>query len=146
MQVILFTKWYFGHTGRSFFQTYQSTTQNGHLIQDDVKFQWSVFIFLNKAFHAFVLTKFPLSLFNNSSCSYLIPPYQFLTIPSLFYHNTYFSWREFWGCNQSKWLWHSLVCLVAPEDDQLPLMCSCWCSIDLLMIFFLVSPLYTNSH
>ena len=30
------------------------------------------------------------------------------------------------GCNQSKWPWHSFVCLVAPEDDQLPLMLSCF--------------------
>ena len=50
------------------------------------------------------------------------------------------------GCNQSKWPWHSFVCSVAPEDDQLPLMLSCWCSIDLLMIFFFVSPLYTDPH
>ena len=146
MQVILFTKWYFGHTGRSFFQTYQSTTQNGHLIQDDVKFQWSVFIFLNKAFHAFVLTKFPLSLSTLHLVHTWIPPYQFLTISSLFYHNTYFLWREFWECNQSKWLWHSFVCSVAPEDDQLPLMLSCWSSIDLLNIFFFVSPIYTDLH
>ena len=26
-----------------------------------------------------------------------LPPYQFPMIPSLSYHNTYFSWREFWG-------------------------------------------------
>ena len=49
------------------------------------------------------------------------------------------------GCNQSKWPWHSFVCSVAPEDDQLPLMLSCWCSVDLLMIFFFVSPLYTRT-
>ena len=41
---------------------------------------------------------------------------------------------------------HILLCSVAPEDDQLPLMLSCWCSIDLLMIFFFVSPLYTDLH
>ena len=31
---------------------------------------------------------------------------------------------------------------VAPEDDQLPLMLSCWCSIDLLMIFFFFTIIY----
>ena len=50
------------------------------------------------------------------------------------------------GCNQSKCPWYSFVCSVAPENDQLPLMLSSWCSIDLLMIFFIVSPLYTDLH
>ena len=52
------------------------------------------------------------------------------------------------GCNQSKWLWHSFVCSVAPEDDQLPLVLSFWCSIDLPLIFFFVrarSKLYSKS-
>ena len=48
-------------------------------------------------------------------------------------------------CNQSKSPWHSFVCSVAPEDDELPLMLSYLCSIDLLMISF-VSPLYTDPH
>ena len=65
------------------------------LIQNYVKFQWSVFIFLNTSFHAFVLRKFPLSLFNTLSCHTWLPPRQFPTIPSL--SNTYFSWREFWS-------------------------------------------------
>ena len=45
-------------------------------------------------------------------------------------------------CNQSKCRWHSFVCSLAPEYDQLPLILSNWCSIDLLMIFFFFSPLY----
>ena len=48
--------------------------------------------------------------------------------------------------NQSKCPWHSFMCSVAPENDQLPLMLSCWCSIDVLMIFFFVSSLYTDPH
>ena len=44
--------------------------QNHHLIQNDLQFQWSVFIILNRDFHAVVLTKFPLSLFNTLSCPY----------------------------------------------------------------------------
>ena len=48
--------------------------------------------------------------------------------------------------NQSKWPWHSFICSVAPEDDQLPLTLSYWCSICVLMIFFFVSPLYTDPH
>ena len=60
-----------GHTGWSRFQTDESTTLNRHLIQNGVKFQCSIFIFLNRGFHAFVLTKFPLSLFNTLSCPYL---------------------------------------------------------------------------
>ena len=38
------------------------------------------------------------------------------------------------------------MCLVAPEDAQLPLILSCWCSIDLVINFFLVSPLYADPH
>ena len=70
--------WYFGRTGWSHFQTDESSTLNCHLIQIsnfkfqiDVKFQCSVFIFLNRGFHAFVLTKFPLSLFHTLLCQYL---------------------------------------------------------------------------
>ena len=48
------------------------------------------------------------------------------------------------GCNQSECAWHSFVCSVAPEDVHLPLILSCRCSIDLLMIFFFVSSLYTD--
>ena len=44
------------------------------LIQNDIKFQWSAFIFLNRGFHAFVLTKFPLYLLNFLSCPYLTTP------------------------------------------------------------------------
>ena len=50
------------------------------------------------------------------------------------------------GCNQSKWPWHSFGCFVAPEDKQLPLMLSSWCSIDLLIIFFFVASLYIVLH
>ena len=59
-EVILLTTWYFGHTGWSRFQTDQSTTQVCHLKENDVKFQWSVFIFQNRDLHTFVLAKFPL--------------------------------------------------------------------------------------
>ena len=64
-------------------------------VQNNVKFQYSVFIFLNRGFHAFVLRKFPLSLFNTLSCPYLTTA---ISIPndSPSYHNTYFSWKEFW--------------------------------------------------
>ena len=42
--------------------------------------------------------------------------------------------------------WHYFVCPSAPEDDQLSLMLSCWCSFDLLMILFFVLPPYTGPH
>ena len=68
-------------------------------------------------------------------------------IPPLSYHKTYFSRREFWGVTSRNVRGIPLcVRLVAPEDDQLPLMFFCWWSIDLLMIFFFVSPLYTDPH
>ena len=104
-QVLLFKTWYFGLTGWSRFQTDQSTMQNCHLIQNDTKFQWSVFIFWNRGFHAFVLTKFPLSLFNSLSCPYLtttisisndslnlqqFPPFQRFTIIIPVFHGESF--------------------------------------------------------
>ena len=134
-----------GHTGSSRFQTDESTTLNRHLIQNDVKFQCSVFIFWNRGFHAFVLTKFPLSV-----------QHFILSIPD--YRHINFQWfphfpiiipifmERVLGCNQSKCPWHSFVCSVAPEDDHLLLMLSCWCSVDLLIIFFFASPLYTDPH
>ena len=51
-------------------QSDQNTLQNHQLIQNDLQFQWSVFIILNRDFYAVVLTKFPLSLFNTLSCPY----------------------------------------------------------------------------
>ena len=41
---------------------------------------------------------------------------------------------------------HYFVCSVAPEDVQFPLILSCWCSIDLVITLFFVSPLYTDPH
>ena len=79
-----------------------------------------------------------------------------LSIPD--YHHINFQWfphfliiipilhGESLGYNQSKWPWHSFVCSVATENDHLSLMLSCWCSIDLLIIFFFVLPLYTDPH
>ena len=43
------------------------------------------------------------------------------------------------GCNKSKWLWHSFVYLVAPYDDQLPLMLSYWCSIYFLFHHYILT-------
>ena len=107
-------------------------------------FQWSLFIFLNKDFHEFVLTKFSLSLFNTLSCPYMTTAILISKDSLTFLSQHLFFMERVLGCNQSKWSWHSFVCPVALEDDQLPLMLSCWCSIDLLMIFFFVSPLYTD--
>ena len=68
-------------------------------------------------------------------------PYQLPTISSLFSHNTYFYWRDFLvvtsrngrGIPLSVWLLQRMTSYF-------------WCSIDLLMIFFFVSPLYTDPH
>ena len=86
-----------------------------------------------------------MSLFNTLSCSYLTTTIS-ISDDSLFYRSTYFLIKKALGCNQSKWPWHSFICSVAPEDDQLPLTLSYWCSIYLLMIFFFVSLLYTDPH
>ena len=122
------------------FSRFQNTTQNRHLIQNDVEFQWSVFIFLNRGSHAFVLIKFPLSLFNTLSCPdlsrlcptlYPCPPYQFTTIPS-----------EFWSVTSRN------NCDIPLSVRLLQRMTSyLWCSlVDLLMIFFFVSPLHTDPY
>ena len=124
-QVLLFKTWQISHTGWNCFQTDQSTTQNRHLIQNDAKFQWTISILLNRGFHAFVLTKSPLSLFNTYLVHTWLPPYQFPMITSFYYHNTFFSWRKFWDvtsrnvhgihfCDQllqrmTTYLWHFLV-------------------------------------
>ena len=41
------------------------------------------------------------------------------------------------GCKQLKLLCHVFVCSVVPDDCHLPLMYSCWWSIDLISFFFL---------
>ena len=69
-------------TGWNHFQTNSSATQNRYLIQNDVKFQWSVFIFVNRGFGAFVLTKFPLSLFNTILS---IPDYRHISFQLFFF-------------------------------------------------------------
>ena len=38
--------------------------------------------------------------------------------------------------------WHYLVCLVAPYDSILPLMLSCWCSMQRVNTFFFDWPMY----
>ena len=38
--------------------------------------------------------------------------------------------------------WHSLVCLVSPDDSQLPFMLFCWSSIQTCQCFFFDSPIY----
>ena len=117
-QAILFVTWYFGHTGWSHFRTDQTATQNCHLTQYDVKFQWSVLIFQNRGFHVFVLTKFILSLFNPSPYPYLttvIPiSNDFLT----FLSSCLFVMERVLSCNQSKWLRHSFLCSIVAKDDQ----------------------------
>ena len=42
--------------------------------------------------------------------------------------------------------WHSLVCLVALNDSQLPFMLSCWCSMQRVNTFFFDSPIYLSLH
>ena len=111
-----------------------------------MKFQWSVFIFLNRVFHAFVLTKFPLSLFNTLSSQYLTTAISVSNNCLTFLSQYLFLMDRVLECNQSKQSWHPFACSVAPEDDHLPLMLSCWFSVDLLMISLFVSPLCTDEH
>ena len=50
------------------------------------------------------------------------------------------------GYNQSRRPWHSFACSVCPEDGQLLFIHSCWCCIDLVMMFFFVSPWSSDPH
>ena len=84
------------------------------------------------------MTKFPLSLFNTLSC-------QCFTIAISIYNDslTFPPWclplsETVLGCNQSKRPCRFFVCSVALEDSQLRLILSCRCSIDLVIISFLV--------
>ena len=101
-----------------------------------------VFIFLNKGFHIV-----PIASVQHFSCPYLITVISLSNDSLIFLSRNLYLMERIWQCTQSKWPWHSFVCSVALEDDQLHLILSCWCSIDdLLMIFFFVSPLYTDPH
>ena len=121
-KVLLFKTWYFDYTCWSRFQTDHSTTQNRHLVQNDVKFQWSVFILFNRGFHAFVLTKSPLLCSTLCLVHTWLPPYQFPMIPSLSYHNTYFSWRKFCGVTSRND--HGIPCCVQLLQEMTSYL---WC-------------------
>ena len=60
-----------------------------------------------------------------------LPQYLFL-IERVLGYDQYDRWKRYW---------HPFLCLVVREDEQLPLIPSCWCSVDLLLIFFFLSPL-----
>ena len=76
-----------------------------------------------------------MSLFNTLCCPYLATTISIsndsLTFPSQYL----FFIERVLGFNQSKWPWRSFVCSIA-----------CWCSIDLLIIYLFVSPLYNGPH
>ena len=42
--------------------------------------------------------------------------------------------------------WSSLMCLVAPDDSELPFMLSCWCSMQRVNTFFFDSPIHLPVH
>ena len=103
------------------------------------------FHFFEQRFPCICLNKVPIVCSTLYPVHTWLPPYKFPMIPSLSYHNICLSWSKFWGATSRNG--HGIpLCLVAPEDDQLLLMLSCWCSIDVLMIFSVVSPLYTEPH
>ena len=116
------------------------------LIQNNVKFQWSVFIFFDQRFPGICLNKVPIVFV----LRFILfrPDYRrinFQRIPHFPVIIPIFHGESFGGVN-SRNDRHILLCSVAPEDDQLPLMLSCWWSIDLLIIFFFISWLYTDPH
>ena len=50
------------------------------------------------------------------------------------------------GCNQSKRPLHSFVFLVALGNGVLPMILSCWCYINQVIICFFTSPSCTDPH
>ena len=140
---VLFKTWYFGHTGWSRFQTDECTTLNRHLIQIDVKFQYSIFIFLNKRFSRIYLNKVPIVFVQQFILS--IPDYchinfqwfsHFPIIIPIFH-------GEFWVLPAEMAV--AFLCVFSCSRGW-PSVLFCWCSIDLPMIFFFDSPLYTDPH
>ena len=105
------------------------------------------FHFFEQRFPHIWLHKVPIASVQHFSCPYLITVISLSNDSLIFLSRNLYLMERIWQCTQSKWPWHSFVCSVALEDDQLHLILSCWCSIDdLLMIFFFVSPLYTDPH
>ena len=91
----MFKTWYFGHTGWSRFQTDESTTLNRHLMENDFKFQCSVFIFLR--FPRICPNKVPfvsVQHFVLSILDYRHMNFQWFPHLPIIY---LFSWREFCG-------------------------------------------------
>ena len=85
-----------------------------------LKIQWGVFLFLNRVFHSFVLTKFPLSLFNTLPCPYLTTVISISNDSLTFLPDYLFLIERVFGYSQSKRPWHSFKCLVASY---------LWCSL-----------------
>ena len=54
--------------------------------------------------------------------------------------------RAVFGCTQSKCLWHSFVCSVAPDGSDFPLILPCWCSMYHARTLFFESPIYFLLH
>ena len=91
--------------------------------------------------HVFVLTRFPSSRFKT---------FLLLFVFAFLISNDSLIFRLWYCCSVDKVLgfiqlncpWHSRQCSVAPELSHFPLKLSCWCSMVLVMTFFLVSPIY----
>ena len=89
--------WYSSQTTGNRVWTNQSTVRNLRLIQNDIKFQCSIFIYLNRGFHIFVLTNFPLCLFSTLFCPYLTNAISYFNDFLPFLSRNLFLWRKFWG-------------------------------------------------
>ena len=88
--------------------------------------------------HVFVLTRLPSSWFKNILLLFV---FAFLI------SNDYLIFRLWYCCSVDKVFqlnspWHSRQCSVPPELSHFPLKLSCWCSMVLVMTFFLFSPIY----
>ena len=105
------------------------------------------FHFSEQSFHAIVLTKFSLSLFNILSCPYLTTTIS-ISNDSLTSLTQYLFLMERVLGIACRSVHGVLLCvwLLQRITSQLPFMVSCCFSIDLLVILFFVSPLYTDPH
>ena len=123
------------------------------LIQNDVKFQCSVFIFLSRGFHAFVLKKFALSLLSTLSCPYL----KLISISndSLTFQSKYLFFMErVWGVTIQIGSgislcipWHSGCSRGWPVTFDTFLLVLYWSINDFLFCFTIIYwPAWTHSH
>ena len=140
-QVILFTRWYFGNTSWSRFQTDRPFSNAKPSLNTKLgQISMECFHFSERRFPRICLNKVPII----SVQHFILFTPAWLIIFQGFPHLSIIvpTYAESLGCNQSKWPWHSFSYLVDLENGQFSMMLSWWDCTDLLMIFFAFTIIY----